>query len=58
MIPAIGIMIAAYIITRMLELIASKAERVVKIFACGTILVTIVSIIDIVRAGSRATGLN
>ncbi len=54
MIPALGVMIAAYIITRMFEMI-SKAETktVVKVFACLTILITLVSIIDIMNAGSR-----
>ncbi len=54
MIPALGVMIAAYIITRMMEML-SKAETktTVKVFACITIIVTLVSVVDILNAGTR-----
>lgn len=54
MIPAIGLMIGFYIITRMLELLASDKKMWVKVFGVITILVTLVSLIDLLSAGSRA----
>lgn len=55
MIPAIGLMIGAYIITRMLDLLGAADKRpAIKVFGVLTILVTIVSIVDILNAGSRA----
>ena len=53
MIPAIGMMIGAYIVTRMLELMVNPdSKTVVKVFAVITIVVTIISQIDILNAGS------
>lgn len=47
-------MIAAYIITRMFEMISKvETKTVVKVFACITILITLVSVVDIMSAGSR-----
>jgi hypothetical protein len=57
MIPALGTMIAAYIITRMLDLLATDKKTVIKVFACVTILLTLVSIVDIINTGSRMAGL-
>jgi chemotaxis receptor (MCP) glutamine deamidase CheD len=57
MVPAIGVMIAAYIITRMLEMLASEGKMVIKVFGCATILVTLVSVVDILNAGSHVAGL-
>lgn len=54
MIPAIGLMIGAYIITRMLELLSGDKKLWVKGFGVITILVTLVSLIDLLNAGSRA----
>ena len=56
MIPAIGLMIGAYIFTRMIELLAgsSKSGQVlVKIFAVLTMLITVVSVFDLVMSGSN-----
>lgn len=53
MIPAIGLMIGAYIITRMFEIFAKKdAHMAVKGFAVVTVLITLVSVVDILNAGS------
>lgn len=40
MIQAIGIMIGAYIFTRMIEMLTSKTHGAVKFFAVTTILIT------------------
>lgn len=54
MIPSISVMIGAYIVTRMFEILAkTESKTVVKVFAVITILVVIVSVIDILNAGSR-----
>jgi len=54
MIPTIGIMIGAYIITRMIEIICRSDRNVfVKAVSVVTILVAIVSIVDLVNAGTR-----
>lgn len=54
MLPAIGVMIGAYIITRMLDLLSSTEKKTwVKIFGVMTILITLVSVIDLLNAGSR-----
>lgn len=59
MIPAIGVMIAAYILTRMAELFAREGTKTwVKVFAAVTVLITIISVVDILNAGSRGVGLN
>jgi len=57
MIPALGTMIGAYIITRMLDLLTNDKKTVIKVFACLTIIVTLFGIIDILNAGSRVAGL-
>jgi hypothetical protein len=55
MIPAIGIMIGFYIITRMIELLARKDRSIgIKIMASITILVTLVSMLDLVMSGQHA----
>jgi hypothetical protein len=58
MAPAIGIMIAAYIITRMLEMISGEVKTIVKVFCCATILVCLVSVVNIMNAGSQLARLN
>lgn len=53
MIPTIGIMIGAYIFTRMAELLGSKeAGIVVKIFAVITLLVAVVGTLVLMFSGS------
>ena len=53
MIPTIGIMIGAYIFTRMAELIQSKdAGVMVKIFATLTLLVSVVGTLVLMFSGS------
>ncbi len=48
MIPAISMMVGAYIITRMVELMAKPdTQRVVKWMAIVTIIVTVASVADI-----------
>lgn len=54
MIPAIGLMVGAYIITRMIELFKKEGTTtLLKVFSVSTIIITIISIIDILNAGSR-----
>ncbi len=46
-------MIGAYIFTRMAELLANKDKGVtIKVFAVITILIAIISVVDIMNAGS------
>ncbi len=53
MIPAIGLMIGAYIVTRMFDLMAkAETHKAVKVFAVLTVLITLVSVVDILNAGS------
>ncbi len=53
MIPTIGIMIGAYIFTRMAELLGSKETGiVVKIFAVLTLLVAVVGTLVLMFSGS------
>jgi hypothetical protein len=54
MFPAFGAMVGIYIITRMLDLLSGEKKTVIKVFACITIVVTLISVIDILNAGSRA----
>jgi hypothetical protein len=58
MIPALGTMIGAYIITRMLDLLTTDKKTVIKVFACLTIVVTLFGVVDILNAGSRVSGLS
>ncbi|MDN4052520.1 hypothetical protein QPK32_05495 [Massilia sp. YIM B02763] len=54
MIPAIGLMIGAYIITRMLDLLAGVDKKpAVKLFGVLTILVTMFCVYDVMNAGSK-----
>lgn len=59
MIPAIGVMIGMYIITRIFELaLKDSTNMFVKILGVVTILVTVLSIYDLLTAGiSSAPGL-
>lgn len=53
MIPTIGIMIGAYIFTRMAELLGSKeAGGAVKFFAAITLLVSVVGTLVLMFSGS------
>lgn len=56
MIPAIGLMVGFYIITRMLDLLSGDKKIWVKVFGVITILVTLVSLIDLLNAGSHVGG--
>jgi hypothetical protein len=53
MIPDIGLMIAAYIVTRMIELLSSNSTIVAKIFAVITILVAVIATADLLLGGVR-----
>lgn len=58
MIPLIGIMIGAYIITRMLHLIIDQSKTtnaVTMIFAVITILITIYVIYSLLTSGSETS---
>ncbi|AZR93907.1 hypothetical protein BBB39_09090 [Bordetella trematum] len=53
MIPAIGVMIAAYIITRMVaSLTKPDVNKVAKVLAVLTIVVTVISVMDLMSASS------
>lgn len=55
MIPAIGFMIAAYIITRMVaSLTKPDVNKFAKVLAVITILVTAVSVTDLIAGGSSS----
>lgn len=55
MIQAIGVMIGAYIITRMFELMAKVDQNsAVKAFAVVTVLVTLGAILVVLVAGASA----
>lgn len=54
MIQTIGIMIGAYILTRMVEIFMSeKPGVIVRLFAAGTILVTLIGIAALLLSGAR-----
>jgi hypothetical protein len=55
MFPAFGVMIGVYIITRMLDMLSGEKKTVIKVFACITIVLTLISVVDILNAGSRAS---
>ncbi len=59
MIPDIGVMIGAYIITRMISFLTRKEQRaesfIVKVLAVITIIVTVVVIIDLFSKGTNTT---
>jgi hypothetical protein len=60
MIPDIGLMIGAYIITRMFSFLTRKGQMeeslVVKIFAIITMLLTFVVVIDLFTRGTSKSG--
>ncbi len=61
MIPLIGIMIGAYIITRMLQLIFKKEKDthvVVGIFAILTIILTLIVIVSLMTGGLALPGIS
>lgn len=54
MIPAIAVMISAYIVTRMIELLFNNERgRIVKIAAVITIVLVLISINDVMNASAR-----
>lgn len=56
MIPAIAVMIGAYIVTRMFELLFKpESKTTINILAVLTIIIVIISIIDVLNAGSRGS---
>lgn len=65
MIPALSTIVGAYVMTRCLEMILRDGEgkmgqssrAVVAISAIITVLVSVISLIDIYSAGSRVSGL-
>jgi len=57
MIPTIGTMVGFYIITRMIEAFQKNTESKFLRFMAGlTIFIAIVSIIDLLNAGSKGVG--
>ena len=57
MIPVLSVMIGAYIITRMLELVASDKHTIVKTAAAITILVSVFCVMFILNAGASLGSL-
>jgi hypothetical protein len=56
LISDIGIMIAAYIVTRMIEILtAAGARHIVRVFAGFTILITVLAAIDLLAHGVSQT---
>lgn len=61
MIPTIGVMVAAYIVARMLDLILAIDTRpvlvkiIVKTFAAIAIVVAVASTIDLISSATRTT---
>ena len=54
MIPALSVMIAAYTITRMLDMLAREnTKTLVKVVASISIVITLVAVIGIMGAGSQ-----
>ena len=57
MIPTIGIMLAAYIFTRMVELVDKKEVRMgVKLFAVLTLLITVMCAASLLLSGASDLG--
>lgn len=58
MIPTIGLMIGAYIIARMVELL-SRSDRgpTTKVFAAISIIVALLSMYDLISAGVKSSGI-
>ena len=54
MLPALSVMIAAYTITRMLDILSRDGTKaVVKVVASISIVITLIAVIGILGAGSR-----
>ena len=55
MIPVIGLMIGAYIVTRMISFLTRRGERnesvLVKVFAVITVLVVLICVVDLLSRG-------
>ena len=60
MIPAIGVMVGAYIITRMVRLLVDKEDTgiITTILAAATILISIYSIYVLVTSGIDISNIN
>lgn len=55
MIPAIGLMVGAYILTRMVHMLGrSDVSSIAKLFSVGTILVVLFGCFVLLTAGSMA----
>ena len=57
MIPDIGLMIGAYISTRMADLTNSSSSKVIRVFAALTMVVTVLVVFDLLMRGSMDVGL-
>ena len=59
MIPSIGLMLGAYIITRMFSFLSRKGERsestLVKVFASITLLITVIVFFDLLLGSGGQT---
>jgi len=53
MIPAIGLMIAAYIVTRMIHLFMLEQSILIKILSVITILVAVICAYELLASGSN-----
>ncbi|MGY6273488.1 hypothetical protein ACXIUT_27790 [Achromobacter denitrificans] len=58
MIPAIGLMIGAYILTRMVDMLGrANVSLIAKLFSVGTIIVVLFGCFVLLSAGSMSPGL-
>ena len=57
MIPDIGLMIGAYIFTRMADLANTSGSRVIRVLAALTMIVTFLMVGDLVLRGTTDIGL-
>lgn len=57
MIPDIGLMIGAYIFTRMADLANSSSSKMIRVFAALTMVVTVLVVLDLLMRGSMDVGL-
>ena len=56
MIPALSVLIAAYTITRMLDMLAREnTKTLVKVVASISIVITLIAVIGIMGAGSQVS---
>lgn len=57
MIPTIGVMMAAYIFTRMVELLTSESKAIVKVFAVITLLIACIGAVDLLNSSSNISAM-